>query len=423
MGLVSNANGHCFVSVLTNHSASLNVILWSIKGCGLHYGGAGMTAYRLFSSADPGVFRLTQVHGNPDQQQYPLFHQQVFLYPGVYKGVTRNPWFRIRFIHRGKRWLREHFRDQDVFYGLSGYQYTFAPALCARRLGLVSVIKLATHRAELADKQGGIRLTGMSRWRRKRLHELSGVVAISSEIRQELLEYGLDDRRIAVIPNGVDTNHFHPINSVAEKKSLRSKLGWTDAPTVLFAGGINQRKRPDLLIEAIAQVRMAGHSCRLVLAGPVFANQADYHHRLKDQAAQLGVESSVEWHGMSDQMADLYRASDIFALPSSNEGMSNAVLEAMASGIPSIVTKVSGMSDLIQDNCTGRHVDPDPAVIADALIQYLESPSMMHQHGLASRARAMELFSSKRIAWAHQQLFHCLLKGGNAADCSLIESR
>ncbi len=379
----------------------LKILLWSPKGAGLHYGGPGMTAYRLYDSASPGRFRVTLVHGSPRQDRYPVFYDQVFL-----RHVHRGSWAQVRFLSAARAWLAAHAREFDVFHGLQAYDLTVRPATHAEKVGVPAVVKIASHRMDLADKQGLRRRLGLARRRRDMICRLSAVIAISKDIMQECLDYGVPESKVVFIPNGVDTRAFHPVDSAEERSAIRQRLGWRDLPTVLFAGGINQRKRPLLIVEALGELKRRGLECQLVLAGP--EDDAAYAERMRQRARELGVQQLVVWFGFTREVAPLYHASDVFCLPSLREGMPNAVLEAMASEMPVLLTEISGSRDLLEDGTSGLKIEADHASIAEAIGYYLRSFKRIEQHGRAARRKVLQQYSADAVLGAHERLFRTL---------------
>ncbi len=155
----------------------------------------------------------------------------------------------------------------------------------------------------MSDKQRWKTWLGISRRRRRQLRQLAAVIAIAPAIVDELLEYGVSADRIARIPNGVDTQVYRPCVDGAECRELRRQLGWKDLPTILFAGGINLCKQPQLLVEALAHLPMRDTPCQLMLAGPVDDPQLAV--AMKVRADQLGVAHRVHWLGVPGHGANL----------------------------------------------------------------------------------------------------------------------
>lgn len=388
----------------------IRLLLWAPNGAGLHYSGPGMSAYRLLSKLTPDDrLSVTLAHGFPGQQPYPLFAAQEFIAP-----VRASIRSQAAFIWHGRRWLSRHRDRFDVFYGLQAFDFTVSPAATAFDLGIPAIVKVVQHNADLADRTGWRGLLGRARARRTKVACLSGVVAISDAISAELVGYGIPERKIARIPNGVDTDHFRPVTSDTARDASRRRLGGTDEITILFVGAIVPRKRPHLLIQALGILKSRGLSAHLVLAGPI--KDEHYGQTMQSIAADLGVQEQVRWIGFVDDTRHHYQAADIFALTSSNEGMPNALLEAMACGLPSVVTPIAGTADLVRDGEEALFVAATPKSVADALALYIQSPDLREEHGIAARSRALSTFSARQILERHIRLYERVLAGQDAAE-------
>ena len=388
----------------------LRVLLWSPVGAGLHYSGPAMTAYRLYATAAPKRFLIDLAHGQPQQQRYELFQRQHLVSPLGGSHLSK-----LRFVLAGRRWIRRHAGEYEVFHGLQGFSLTVSPALAAQKTGLPAVIKLATHRSDLADKASWSSWLGLARRRRRAVARLSGVIAISRAIEQELLEYGIPESKVVFIPNGVDVNLFRPPRDDQEKTALRRGLGWADRPTVLFVGRLVRRKGPLLMLEAMARLKERAVDAQLVLVGP--DGEADYMQQLRDAHARLGLGERVIWHGFTEDPSELYRAADVFALPSRSEGMPNAVAEALASGLPAVVTAISGSTDLIgEEQSRGRFIERDAASLSEALGDYLSDASLRQAQGEAARRWIVSHYSTAAVLDAHEALFRRIIAGQPARD-------
>lgn len=388
----------------------IKVILYSTKGSGLHYGGPGMTAYRLYRQNTPDRMRVTLVHGWAEQAKYDDFHEQIFL-----SQSGTEPWKNWRLGRATVRWVRQNARKYDVLHGLQGFQNTCLAAVEAERQGVPAVIKLAAHKADLADKPGLKGLLGLPAKRRKAIRSISGIIAISEAIADELRGYGFPDRQIVRIPNGVDIEQFRPAASSDEKKALRESLGWDDRPVILFSGVMTDRKRPILVAETLPLLKAKGIEPHYVFAGP-FSNAPEEQafmavaDRLDPDRRRLSL------LGFCDNVADLYRAADAFVLPSKSEGMPNALLEAMASGLPGAATAISGVTDIIDDGTNGLLVEPTAESLADALIALLTDDAKRSAMSRAARAKIEGKFSTKAVFDRHEALFRRIMAGGDAAE-------
>jgi glycosyltransferase involved in cell wall biosynthesis len=389
---------------------STRLLLWAPNGAGLHYNGPGMSAVRLLSKLQPtDGLDVTLAHGFAGQEASRTFSAQQLVAP-----INGSPLSQIGFIWRGRRWLSRQRGRFDVFYGLQAFDFTVLPAEAAERIGIPAIVKVVQHNSDLADKSGWRSWLGRARGRREKVARLSGIVAISDAIREELISYRVPDRKIACIPNGVDTDRFRPPATPMERDHARAELGLSDDMTILFVGAIIPRKRPHLLVQALGELKSAGIDAHLILAGPI--KDKRYGDAIKSSAEGLGVDHQVTWTGFVQDTAPLYNAADIFAFPSSNEGMPNALLEAMASGLPSVITPIPGSVDLVRDGEEGIFTDGSLPSLTGALLQYIRSPQLLANHGGAARARALSHFSARAILERHIALYRRVAAGGDAAE-------
>jgi glycosyltransferase involved in cell wall biosynthesis len=206
------------------------------------------------------------------------------------------------------------------------------------------------------------------------------LVTNSEAIKDFLREIGVTTR-IEYINNGVNLQRFHPAVSTQEleaKKSLRSRFGIPMEHKVIVAvGAIMPRKGPDKVLDAWRQILPRYPDTHVLFVGP----RADTHdpklekfgREIADLVANSGAASQVHFAGIVTDVENYLRAADIFILASDREGTPNSVLEAMATGLPCLVTPYLGISAGIGQ--AGEHyqlVDRDPEAIASALTGLLE---------------------------------------------------
>jgi glycosyltransferase involved in cell wall biosynthesis len=121
--------------------------------------------------------------------------------------------------------------------------------------------------------------------------------------------------------------------------------------------------------------------------------------------------------GQREDVGPLLRSFDVFALSSVMEGISNSILEAMATGLPVVATGVGGNSELVENGVTGRLVPPrDPSALADALAQYIEDQALRRAHGRAGRARAEREFGLDGMVARYVSVYDGLLTTGRRTD-------
>lgn len=201
------------------------------------------------------------------------------------------------------------------------------------------------------------------------------IVAVSEQVRQELIETGLDAQRLRVIANGVDTEEFIP------RCVARASLGLPDGKLILFVGDLKTpRKNLDTLLRALAHVP----DVALVVVG----NHAgsDYP-RL---ACDLGVDGRVMFLGFRADIPQLMQATDLFVFPSRYEACSLVLLEAAASGLPIVAASTTGGTELLTPECSVLVENAEDAIeLAVTLNQLLASPAQLRRMGEAARRVAL----------------------------------
>lgn len=196
--------------------------------------------------------------------------------------------------------------------------------------------------------------------------------AISLRIANGLAARGIPLHRIAAIPNAVDTTRFRPTPPTAGEH-----------PRFLFIGRLVTAKNLSTLLEAFAALlRTHPHAhLRIVGGGPLETS-------LKQRAHTLGIASSVEFTGHRQDVERLLAEADIGVLPSSVEGLSNTLLECMASGLPMIASRVSGSEDLVRTGVNGWLFEPDDCKgLTQCLVEAAAlSPQQRRELGAEARA-------------------------------------
>jgi glycosyltransferase involved in cell wall biosynthesis len=217
----------------------------------------------------------------------------------------------------------------------------------------------------------------------------SALVACSEGLKKRALKF-LSSVDIDVIPNGVELGTFYP--AAANELSGTLKL--------LTVGRLSVTKRVEMLIEAVRLLREQNRPVRLTIAGG-----GGMLEKLKELVEQQGVNRIVNLAGRVevDKMPDIYRQNDIFVSASMQEGMSNAMLEAMASGLPIITTPCEGVSELIADN--GIVVGNESAGAIAQAIGKLAEDRQGYKAMCVSARRQAEKFGWDKVAEEYIKLY------------------
>ena len=208
------------------------------------------------------------------------------------------------------------------------------------------------------------------------------VVAVCEAAGRRFVERGLvPARHLWVIPNGIDVGRFGPARG-GEAEALLRSLGRTDRPLVLgTVGRLDPVKDQTTLIDAIGRVRAAGRDVVLVVVG-----DGPRRRQLEASRDGLGLRDAVHLLGTRTDIPELLRSFDAFALSSVSEGYSIALLEAAASGLPLIATRVGGNAEIVRDGVNGTLVPPrDPDALAHAIAAMADDATRRRRLGRASR--------------------------------------
>ena len=225
-------------------------------------------------------------------------------------------------------------------------------------------------------------------------------VVVSRQIGAWLADtLAVSPTRITHICNGVDVERFRPSPTGATSQE-------TTRPVVIgTVGRLQAVKNQMLLVRACGLLlreapQLAGTwHLRIVGDGPG-------RPAIEAAIREEGLEQLAAIAGWTDDVPEALRSIDIFTLPSLNEGISNTILEAMATGLPVIATAVGGSPELVANDETGFLVPVnEPAALADRLLRYLQSPRLAASHGRAGRLRAEGEFAMARMVENYARLY------------------
>jgi len=257
----------------------------------------------------------------------------------------------------------------------------------------------------------------------ERCRQATAFVAISTPIKHELqaawhsgtmrplwlrrgVKQTLAEPRIETISNGV------PIPEIPWQR----RANWHSAPRAIFVGRLAREKGLDILLNAWPAVRAVYTNARLILlgAGPLRPTLEAHARKLN---MTVGPGESIELRGATADPTAMVREADLFILPSREEGMSVALLEAMALGIPLVASSIPGNQQLIEDFKHGRLAPPeDPAALSRTIIDQWRDFDTASYMGRAARNRVNQTFSIQKMAQEHLALFEKILNYSRRAQ-------
>lgn len=276
----------------------------------------------------------------------------------------------------------------DVIHG-----YLFGPnlfaALAGRLVGVPAVV-IAKRNVDAFETPRQVAVQRLA-------HRLAThVTAVSVAVADTAVALGVPRSRVTVIENGVDVGRFDGITPD------RARLGVADArPIIGSVGCLAPRKDYGTLLEALASLTARGRDVVVALVGDGPDRAA-----LEAQARSLGLSERVRFLGERSDVDRLLPAMDLFVLSSREEGIPNALLEAMAAGRPSIVTDVGGNREVLDDGETGWIVPArDPAALAAAIDLALSDPAEARRRGERARQVTRERRSIDTMVRRHEAFY------------------
>ena len=234
------------------------------------------------------------------------------------------------------------------------------------------------------------------------------IVAVGNQVAASLSDLRIDRNKIVVIPNGIPV----PAVNGSTRARTRGRLGLPDdTPVLACVARLVPQKRHADLIRALPMVVSRQPAARLILLG-----QGPEEAALRSLAAKCGVERHIEWMGHRNDAIEMMAGADLFVLPSAYEGIPVALLEAMAIGLPVVVTDVPGTSEVVENGVSGLRVPAaDPAGLAEGILRILDDRE--EAVGLAREAarRVRESFSAEAMIDGVDALYRRVLGAGHAS--------
>jgi L-malate glycosyltransferase len=269
---------------------------------------------------------------------------------------------------------------------------TLFEGLVAARLARVPVFIHGEH--------GTLQLRPHQRWLQRRGWAAADhVLSVSSRLADRIAhETDFPRDRIRVIRNGVDLSRFGQTDRTLARKALGVPL---DARVLVTVGRLVPVKDHVNLLEAMALLRRDGLDAVLLIAG-----DGPLRSSLQTRADALGLADHVRFLGHRSDVEVVLGCADAFVLPSASEGLSNTILEAMASGLPVVATRVGGADEMVIDGRTGHLVPPQlPPALADALSGVLKDAATRREMGAAGRARSEAEFSLESMVRRYEAVY------------------
>lgn len=345
-------------------------------------GGLENGMVNLINHIPPDRFR----HAIVCMQGFSSYHKRITNPAVKLYALEKKPGKDPAVFYRMARVFRELRPDIVHSRNLSALEGQFVAAIC----GVAARIH-GEHGRDMFDLYG-------KNWKYNLLRKLARSVvhryiALSCDLQQWLVDtVGVPRERIRQIYNGVDTERFQPRTS---RTIELFPPGFMQGDEIIIGsvGRMAEVKNFPALVQAFLNLISARpdlrRRIRLIIVGEGMSRSI-----CQELINNAGANDIVWLPGERSDIPQLMRAFDLFVLPSLGEGISNTILEAMASGLPVLATDVGGNPELVKEGVTGRLMQPDdPGMLAQIVLDYIENPDRLQQHGQAARKRVEASFS------------------------------
>ncbi|HWE51147.1 MAG TPA: glycosyltransferase family 4 protein [Bryobacteraceae bacterium] len=294
-------------------------------------------------------------------------------------------------------------RTYDLVYFLMPGLQVALGSLMARLLGKPFIMKFSGSNEVRRMKNstvGRLQLRVLDKW-------AGSIMVLNPGMMLEAAECGLQRSKLLWMPNPVDLDEFRP-PAPGERAALRAKFGIpAEADVVLFVGRLAPEKELPSLVKGFEKIAAQHERAMLVLVG-----DGPCRGELETLAGKLIQQGKIRFTGAvaSSAVHQWVQIADVFSLVSSLEGLPVSLIEAMAAGLPAVVSDIPANRQLIDPGIQGLVVEPKNAeAIGSALSAVLENPELRRSLGDAARARIGDNFSTARVTLLYETLFARLL--------------
>jgi sugar transferase (PEP-CTERM/EpsH1 system associated) len=356
-------------------------------------GGMENGMVNLFNTLPPDRYRHTVVA----LTDYGDFRQRITAQPVEFHALHRAPGHGFGWTLRLWKLLRQLKPDLVHTRNLAALEAQFVAAAAGIRATVHG-----EHGRDVFDLYG-------QNWKYNVLRRaakpfVSNYIAVSQDLETWLrLAIRVPPRKLHHIYNGVDSEKFHP------REGARPAFAHPDSIVFGSVGRMVAVKDYPTLTRAFIQL-VRQQPERAARARLVIVGEGPARKTCLDLLQAAGLAHLAWLPGARDDIADIMQVLDVFVLPSKNEGISNTILEALASGLPVIATAVGGNLELVEEGINGMLVQPgDVGGMAQALLGYLDAPARIAEHGGNARQHAVQRFSIPVMAEAYSLVYELTL--------------
>lgn len=352
-------------------------------------GGMENGMVNLFNTLPPERYRHTVV----SLTDYSDFRRRITAQPVAFHALHRAPGHGVGWMLRLWKLLRQLKPDMVHTRNLAALEAQFVAAAAGIRATVHG-----EHGRDVFDLYG-------QNWKYNLLRRaaqpfVSNYIAVSRDIETWLrLAIHVPPRKLHQIYNGVDSEKFRP------REGARPAFAHPESIVFGSVGRMVEVKDYPTLTRAFIQM-VHQQPERAARARLVIVGEGPARSTCLDLLQAAGLTHLAWLPGERADIADIMQVLDVFVLPSKNEGISNTILEALASGLPVIATAVGGNVELVETGVNGMLVPPgDVGGMAQALLSYLDAPARIAEHGENARQQAVQRFSIPAMAEAYTMVY------------------
>jgi glycosyltransferase involved in cell wall biosynthesis len=294
-----------------------------------------------------------------------------------------------------RRWLARQSAQIDVLNTHSSTDSWLAALACETLAGAPPIVRTRHVSTTIRNRP-------TTRW--LYAHATAHIVTTGEALRRQLArDNGVPLAHMTSIPTGIDLARFVPGDATA----ARARPGLPERRTLGIVATLRDWKGHDMLFEALARDRASWADWNVVVVG-----DGPYRPRLDAQVATLGLHDRVRFAGQQEDVVPWLQALDLFALPSwGEEGVPQAILQAMACAVPVVSTTVGAITEAVDDRVTGLVVPPrDIAALSRALATLRDDAALCTRFGAAGRVRAARDFGIDRMLDRMEAVFRAVLR-------------
>jgi glycosyltransferase involved in cell wall biosynthesis len=361
-------------------------VLHLLSSTGFH-GAENMAAQLIRDLSSQGVENYLGVFWNNEGSNTDIV--------GLVRDVAQDS---VIFNCRGKldwrvmRELRGYIRRHQID-AIHSHKYKTNLYAIIARLGLRCALISTCHNWLLTDA----RMRFYAAFDKRVLMAFDKIVGVSQEVTEELRRY-ISAEKIAKIDNGVDLQRF---SGLIEKRRAKEELGIRGGTIIGYVGRITPEKGISCLLRAARLLRDHGTQADILIVG-----DGDSRREFEKEAAHLEIGDRVHFLGQRNDTPQIYAAMDIFVLPSLKEAFPMVVLEAMASGVPVIATRVGDIPYIFGNGECGVLVEPNAdSELSEAMNKLLADRGAAQRMALAGQRRVRTRFSSLEMARSYRKLY------------------